>query len=57
MPAFVREDECISCAACVGGCPVSVIVMNDDNHAFVTDGCIECEACIGTCPVSCIEMV
>jgi len=56
MPAFVREEECISCSACVSVCPVSVIEMNDDAKAFVNEGCIECSDCINTCPVSCIEM-
>jgi len=56
MPAFVREEECISCSACVSVCPVSVIEMNDDAKAFVNEGCIDCSACIDTCPVSCIEM-
>jgi ferredoxin len=56
MAAFVREEECIGCAACVSSCPVSVIEMNDDSKAFVNEGCIDCGACVATCPVSCIEM-
>jgi len=56
MAAFVREEECIGCAACVGVCPVSVIEMNDEGKAHVMDGCIDCAACPGSCPVSCIEM-
>lgn len=57
MPALVREEECIGCAACVGACPVSVIEMNDEGHAHVGDGCIDCAACTEVCPVSCIDMV
>ncbi|MDF9866923.1 NAD-dependent dihydropyrimidine dehydrogenase PreA subunit [Bacilli bacterium PM5-3] len=57
MPAVVKEEECIGCAACVGSCPVSVIEMTDEGKAHVGEGCIDCAACVGTCPVSCIEMV
>ncbi|WP_423363309.1 4Fe-4S dicluster-binding protein [Mycoplasma sp. P36-A1] len=57
MPAVVREEECIGCAACVSTCPVSVIEMNDEGKAHVNEGCIDCGACVGVCPVSCIDMV
>lgn len=56
MPAFVKQEECIGCSACVGVCPVSVIEMNDEGKAFVNEGCIDCGACVGACPVACIEM-
>lgn len=55
MPAFVIEDACIGCEACVSSCPVEVISMND-GKAVVNDGCIDCAACVGECPVDAIEM-
>ena len=57
MPAVIKEEECIGCAACLGSCPVTVIEMNNDGKAHVVDGCIDCAGCVGSCPVSCIEMV
>ena len=52
----VDPDTCIGCGACVGGCPVTCIVMNDDSKAVI-DGntCIDCGACEGVCPVGAIS--
>ncbi|MCD6461831.1 MAG: 4Fe-4S binding protein [Thermoplasmata archaeon] len=57
MPAFVNEEQCIGCAACVDVCPVEAIKMLDTGKARVDpDTCIECGACVSTCPQGAIEM-
>jgi Fe-S-cluster-containing hydrogenase component 2 len=56
MPVKVFKDECIGCSACVGVCPVSALVMEDDGKAFCMEAsCIDCGACVGTCPTSAIK--
>jgi electron transfer flavoprotein alpha subunit len=55
MPAFVIEEACIGCEACVSVCPVETITMVD-GKAIVGDACIDCGACAGECPVEAIEM-
>ena len=42
--AYIINDDCISCGACVGECPVDAITEGADE-------CIECGACAGACPV------
>ncbi len=55
MPAFVLDDKCIGCEACVAVCPVEVIAMTE-GKAVVNEGCIDCSACVSECPVEAIEM-
>ena len=51
MPVTI-SDACIGCGACVGGCPVGALSMNDDNMSVCDEGtCIDCGACVSTCPV------
>lgn len=55
MPVTI-SDACIGCGACVGGCPVGALSMNDDNMSVCDEGtCIDCGACVGTCPCEAIE--
>lgn len=55
MPVTI-SDACIGCGACVGGCPVGALSMNDDNMSVCDEGsCIDCGACVGTCPVGAIS--
>lgn len=49
--AYKITDECISCGACAGECPVGAISEGDDKYVIDADACIECGACAGTCPV------
>lgn len=49
--AYVISDECISCGACEGECPVGAISMGDDHYQIAEDKCISCGACASTCPV------
>ena len=49
--AYKITDECISCGACAGECPVSAISEGDSAYTIDADTCIECGACAGVCPV------
>lgn len=56
--AFVIEEKCIGCTACLKACPVDAIIGgNKQSHTVVTDMCTSCEKCVEPCPVDCIEMV
>ncbi|MDR0821954.1 MAG: 4Fe-4S binding protein [Oscillospiraceae bacterium] len=50
--AYIINDECISCGACAGDCPVDAISEGDGKYVINADTCIDCGACAGTCPVS-----
>ncbi len=50
--AYVINDECISCGACEGECPVAAISEGDGKFEIDPATCIECGACNGVCPVS-----
>ena len=49
--AYKISDECISCAACAGACPVEAISEGDGKYVIDADTCIECGACADACPV------
>ena len=49
--AYIINDDCISCGACVGECPVDAITEGDGKFVINADECIECGACAGACPV------
>ena len=50
--AYVINDECISCGACEGECPVGAISEGDGKFEIDAATCIDCGACNGVCPVS-----
>lgn len=52
--AHIISDECISCGACAGTCPVSVISEGDGKYVVDPDACIDCGACEDACPVGAI---
>ena len=52
--AFKITDECISCGACAGECPVSAIAEGDGKFVIDADACISCGACADQCPVEAI---
>ncbi len=52
--AYKITDECISCGACEGTCPVSAIAEGDGKYVIDADTCISCGACADGCPVSAI---
>lgn len=49
--AFKISDDCISCGACVGACPVECISEGDSKYVIDADACIECGSCADACPV------
>ena len=49
--AYVINDECISCGACAGECPVSAISEGDDKYVIDAATCIDCGNCSNVCPV------
>lgn len=56
--AYVREEDCIGCTACIKACPVDAIVgANKQSHTVIAEMCTACKACIEPCPVDCIDMI
>lgn len=53
--AYKISDDCISCGACVGVCPVAAISEGESHYEIDADMCVECGACAAGCPVSAIE--
>ena len=53
--AYVIGDDCVSCGACAGGCPVGAISEGDTHYVIDPDTCIDCGACAGTCPSGAIS--
>lgn len=49
--AYVITDECISCGACAGECPVSCISEGAERYVIDADACVECGTCAEVCPV------
>ena len=49
--AYVINDECISCGACAGECPVSAISEGAGKYAIDAATCIDCGNCSNVCPV------
>lgn len=49
--AFKITDECISCGACAGECPVNAISEGEGKFVIDADTCISCGACAGVCSV------
>ena len=46
--AYVIGDDCVSCGACAGGCPVGAIAEGAEHYEIDADSCISCGACAGT---------
>lgn len=52
--ARIISDECISCGACAGQCPVEAISEGDGKYVVDANECIDCGACDSECPVGAI---
>lgn len=49
--AYVIQDTCISCGACVAECPVGCISEGDTQYVIDANACIDCGSCANVCPV------
>jgi len=54
--AYKIDDQCISCGACAGTCPVGAISEGDGKFEIDETACVECGACAGGCPVGAISL-
>ena len=53
--AYIISDDCISCGACAGACPVEAISEGDGKFEINADECLDCGSCAGACPVGAIS--
>lgn len=51
----VHHGRCISCAGCVGVCPVDTIVLRGEHLVVDQAPCISCGLCIQFCPVGALS--
>ena len=54
MPKKITDD-CVSCGACAGSCPVEAITEGDGLYLIDKEKCTDCGACEGTCPSDAIK--
>ncbi|MEG3638440.1 electron transport complex subunit RsxB [Magnetococcus sp. PR-3] len=55
--AYINEDDCIGCTACIKACPVDAIIgANKQSHTVIAVECTSCQLCIEPCPTDCITM-
>ena len=55
--AYIEEEKCIGCTACIRACPVDAIVgANKQSHTVIVEECTSCEKCLEPCPTDCITM-
>ncbi len=53
--AYVINDNCVSCGACEGQCPVGAISQGDSQYEIDATTCIDCGSCAGACPTGAIS--
>ena len=53
--AYVISDQCVSCGACEGECPVGAISQGDGQFVIDASACIDCGACAAVCPTGAIS--
>lgn len=56
--AWIREEGCIGCTACIRACPVDAVMgASKQMHTVIADECTGCTLCLPACPTDCIEML
>ena len=55
--AVLIQEECVSCAICLGPCPEDCIVEEDEQFVIDRERCTECAECIPVCPLACIVVI
>jgi len=48
--AYVIEESCIACGACVSECPADAIAEGEP-YTIDAEKCTDCGACASVCPV------
>lgn len=53
---FINKEECCGCTACCNICPMSAIIMLEDEEGFLypkinEDKCVCCYNCEKVCPM------
>ncbi|MGB0651962.1 MAG: DUF362 domain-containing protein [Thermoplasmatota archaeon] len=51
MKIEVDHGRCISCAGCVGVCPVDALSLVGEHLTVDQSPCISCDLCVRFCPV------
>lgn len=55
--AWIDENVCIGCTACIRACPVDAIMgASKYMHTVLADECTGCGLCVAPCPVDCIYL-
>lgn len=55
--AWIDENVCIGCTACIRACPVDAIMgASKYMHTVLADECTGCGLCVAPCPVDCIDL-
>ncbi|MCS4534449.1 RnfABCDGE type electron transport complex subunit B [Neisseria montereyensis] len=55
--AWIDEETCIGCTACIRACPVDAIMgASKLMHTVISQECTGCGLCVEPCPVDCIYM-
>jgi ferredoxin len=53
--AYVINDACTACGACVAVCPVEAISEGDERYVIDADACTDCGLCADECPFDAIQ--
>lgn len=55
--AWIDENACIGCTACIRACPVDAIMgASKYMHTVLANECTGCGLCVAPCPIDCIYL-
>ncbi len=52
----LKEDDCVSCLACVRVCPVGAVAVDGAVTGIIEESCIRCGICVPACPHDAIDV-